>query len=52
MLRVNANTEANSEALYEPFTIIFEQRNDMADLILLWDRVRVKIPIRLLQTKS
>jgi hypothetical protein len=52
VLRVNANAEANTDALFEPFTIIFEQRNDMADLIFLWDRVRVKIPIRLLQTKS
>ena len=31
---------------YEAFTMQFNQRNELADLILLWDRTKVTIPIK------
>lgn len=33
---------------YEPFTIIIDHRNEVADLLLLWDRTQVAIPIQLI----
>ncbi len=32
--------------VYEPFTIQLEQRNDVADLLILWDKTRISIPIK------
>jgi hypothetical protein len=32
--------------VYEPFTIKFEQRNEAADMIILWDDVKVVVPIK------
>jgi len=52
MLRIKAPVIHNTISLYEPFTITFEQRNDKADLIFYWDKVMVRVPITLLQTKS
>ena len=34
-----------TDQTYEPFTIMFDHRNDVADLLLLWDKTRVSIPI-------
>ena len=34
-----------SDKIYEPFTIMFDHRNDVADLLLLWDTTKVSIPI-------
>ena len=31
---------------YEPFTIIIDHRNEVADLLLLWDKTQVAIPIQ------
>lgn len=36
---------------YEAFTIQFEQRNNLADLLLLWDKTKIVIPIQLLEPK-
>jgi len=33
-------------AVYEPFTIVIEQKNNKADIIFLWDSVRVVVPIQ------
>lgn len=32
--------------LYEPFTIIFDHRNEVADLLMMWDNTQVSIPIK------
>lgn len=32
--------------VYEAFTIQLEQRNDVADLLILWDKTRISIPIK------
>jgi hypothetical protein len=32
--------------VYEPLTLQFDQRNDVADLLILWDRTKVTIPIK------
>ncbi|MGK7391972.1 MAG: DUF2911 domain-containing protein [Candidatus Cyclobacteriaceae bacterium M2_1C_046] len=35
-----------NDVVWEPFTIEFEQKNDEADLVMLWDQTRVNIPIK------
>jgi hypothetical protein len=32
--------------LYEPFTMIFDHRNEVANLLMMWDRTKVTIPIK------
>ena len=31
---------------YEKFTIQFDQRNELADLLIMWDRVKISIPFK------
>jgi hypothetical protein len=32
--------------LYEPFTMIFDQHNEVANLLMMWDRTQVSIPLK------
>ena len=34
--------------VYEPFTMAFEQSNEKADLVIMWDKTKVAIPIEFL----
>lgn len=36
----------------ETFTIQFEQKNNAADLLMMWDNVKVSIPIQFIEPKS
>jgi len=36
----------SADKVYEPFTIILDHRNEVADLLLIWDKTRVSIPIQ------
>lgn len=35
-----------TDELYEPFTITIDHRNELADLLIIWDRTKVTIPIK------
>jgi hypothetical protein len=35
-----------TDVTYEPLTLKFNQRNDVADLLILWDRTSVSIPLK------
>ncbi len=37
---------AQNDVIFEAFTIIFEQRNEMADLLIMWDDVKVSLPLK------
>lgn len=37
-----------SNVIYEPLTMTFDQKNEIADLIIAWDDVRLSIPIKFL----
>jgi len=39
----------SADAVWEPFTIAFEQNNDRAEMKMMWDRTMVSIPIRFLE---
>jgi hypothetical protein len=45
VLRVNVPTQKIKEFIYEPFTIVFEQKNEAANMLLMWDNIKVSIPI-------
>lgn len=36
------------EDVYESFTLQFDQRNEVADLLIRWDRIKVSIPLKFL----
>lgn len=36
----------SAEKIYEPFTIVFDHRNEVADLLLMWDKTKVSVPFR------
>ncbi|MDH5397475.1 MAG: DUF2911 domain-containing protein [Cyclobacteriaceae bacterium] len=36
---------SKTEKIWEAFTIAFEQKNNLADLVMLWDDTRVSIPL-------
>lgn len=34
-----------NDTIFEAFTIIFDQRNEMAELLIMWDNVKLSIPL-------
>jgi hypothetical protein len=45
VLRFDVPVEANA-TFYEAFTMFFDQKNEMANLLIMWDRVKVSIPFK------
>jgi hypothetical protein len=39
-------------AVYEPFTITVDQKNNKAEIVLIWDSVKVSIPIQFNEPKT
>lgn len=46
VLRFDIPVQTTTGAIYEPFTLQFDQRNDVADLLILWDRIKLSIPVK------
>jgi hypothetical protein len=42
---------AENPTPYEAFTISLDQRNSVADLLLLWDKTKISIPIQFIEPK-
>jgi len=36
----------STDEIYEPFTIILDHRNDLADLLMIWDKTKVSLPVK------
>lgn len=45
-MRFQVPTSSTSGEVYEYFTMQFDQRNEIADLLIFWDRVKLSIPIK------
>jgi hypothetical protein len=45
-MRFDVPVQALSGESFEQFTIQFDQRNEVADLMIVWDRVKVSIPFK------
>jgi hypothetical protein len=46
VMRFDAPIQIMSGLVYEPFTMTFDQKNEMANLLIMWDNVRVSIPVK------
>jgi Protein of unknown function (DUF2911) len=51
VLRFEVPVEMLKEAVYEPFTILIDQKTDNAILSLLWDKTKVSFPIQFNEPK-
>jgi Protein of unknown function (DUF2911) len=51
VLRFEAPTEMLKETVYEPFTILIDQKTDKATISLLWDKTKVTFPIQFNEPK-
>ncbi|MBK8290935.1 MAG: DUF2911 domain-containing protein [Flammeovirgaceae bacterium] len=51
VMRFNIPTKTLQGAVFEPFTILIEQKNNVADIVLLWDSIRIQIPIQFQEPK-
>jgi hypothetical protein len=52
VIRFTVPVQLMQGAVYEPFTIILDQKNDKAEIILAWDTVQVRIPVQFNEPKS
>ncbi|HNP20068.1 MAG TPA: DUF2911 domain-containing protein [Fulvivirga sp.] len=48
VLRVDVPVQKLTGVVYEPFTIAFEQKNDKAEMQMMWESTKVSIPISIL----
>lgn len=46
VLRFDVPVQNTTGAISEPFTLQFDQRNEVADLLILWDRIKLSIPVK------
>jgi Protein of unknown function (DUF2911) len=52
VLRFTLPSQLIQGAVYEPFTITIDQKNDKAEIVLAWDSLQVRIPIQFNEPKS
>lgn len=46
VLKFDVPVQQLNNVVYEPLTIRIDQRNELADILIMWDRVSVSIPIK------
>jgi hypothetical protein len=46
VLRFEVPVQKLSNVIYEAFTLQFDQKNETADLLLMWDDVKIAVPLR------
>lgn len=51
ILRFDVSVETLTEVVYEPFTILIDQKTDKATISLLWDKTKVTFPIQFQEPK-
>ena len=49
LMRITVPVQQLTDVVYEPFTIAFEQQNEQAELVMMWDKTKVAIPIQFLE---
>ena len=45
VIRIEVPTEEVKKVVWEPFTIQMDQRNSVAEILMMWDRTMVRIPV-------
>ena len=51
VLRLEVPVEELRGLVYEPFTISIEQKNDLADILLQWDKTKVQLSVKFSEPK-
>jgi hypothetical protein len=46
VMRFDIPVQTIGNVIYEPFTLQFDQKNELADLLILWDNVKVIVPLK------
>jgi hypothetical protein len=46
VMRIQRPVQRITNVIYEPFTIQLNQNNELAELLMLWDDVRVDVPLK------
>jgi hypothetical protein len=46
VMRFDVPVKAVTNVIYEPFTLQFDQKNELAELLMLWDNVKVSVPLK------
>ena len=46
VVRLEVPVQQLTGLTWEAFTIVFEQANDHADLVMVWDKTKVAVPVR------
>lgn len=48
VFRFDIPVQGEQDRVYESFTLQFDHRNEVADLLIYWDRIKVSIPLKFL----
>ncbi|HEY3385775.1 MAG TPA: DUF2911 domain-containing protein, partial [Saprospiraceae bacterium] len=51
VMRLKVPIYNTGNEFYEAFTIQIDQRNNVADLLLLWDKTKIKLPLQFIEPK-
>jgi hypothetical protein len=51
LIRFDVPVQQAGNDVYEAFTIQFDQRNNVADLLLIWDKTKISIPLQFIEPK-
>jgi hypothetical protein len=46
IIRFDVPVHTLNNIVYEPFTIQIDQKNELADILIFWDRVKVIVPLK------
>jgi hypothetical protein len=46
IMRFDVPVKTVNSIIYEPFTLQFDQKNELADLLMLWDNIKVSVPLK------
>ncbi|HEY5824717.1 MAG TPA: DUF2911 domain-containing protein [Cyclobacteriaceae bacterium] len=51
LMRFEVSAQSMQNAVYEAFTIVIDQKNNKAEILLLWDKTKVAFPIDFIEPK-
>ena len=46
VMRFDVPVQKIENVVYEAFTMQFDQKNEMADLLLMWDDIKLTVPLK------
>jgi hypothetical protein len=46
VMRFDVPVKLGGNVIYEPFTLEFDQKNELADLLIRWDNIIVSVPLK------